>query len=456
MHNYQFLVAKMDEDGNVIAAFQFIDGIIEEHVEQERRHREREEAYQQKLIAAKQEAERANRAKTDFLLRMSHDIRTPLNGIIGMLDIAQRCGDDLDRRDDCRRKIYESAQILLELINEVLDMNKLESGKIVLEHVPFDLAEISRNVYSVVMRQVEEQGIELVQENCKAPRHALVGSPVHFKRVMTNILSNAIKYNKPNGKIYVTCREVSLEGDTSLIEFKCRDTGVGMSQEFLEHVFDPFTQEDENSRSEYGGTGLGMAITKSIVDKMGGTITVESEKGVGTTFDVIVPFEVGSEQAQEKAAQEQSQDASIAGLTILVAEDNELNMDIARFLLEEEGAHVLEARDGRQAVEAFAASEPGGIDVILMDVMMPHMNGYDATRKIRQMSRDDASRVPIVAMTASAFAEDRIAARKAGMDEHLAKPLDTRLMLQTIARHAGRCASGEAGGCPSSGLQSSE
>ncbi len=444
MHNYQFLVAKMDEDGNVIAAFQFIDGIIEEHVEQERRHREREEAYQQKLIAAKQEAERANRAKTDFLLRMSHDIRTPLNGIIGMLDIAQRCGDDLDRRDDCRRKIGEAAQILLELINEVLDMNKLESGKVVLEHVPFDLAEISRNVYNIIVRQVEEQGIELVQEDCKAPRHALVGSPAHFKRVMTNILSNAIKYNKPNGKIYVTCREVSQEGDTSLIEFKCRDTGVGMSQEFLEHVFDPFTQEDENSRSEYGGTGLGMAITKSIVDKMGGTITVESEKGVGTTFDVIVPLEVGSEQAQDQAAQQQAQVASIAGLSILVAEDNELNMDIARFLLEEEGAHVIEARDGRQAVEAFATSEPGGIDVILMDVMMPHMNGYDATRKIRQMSRDDASRVPIVAMTASAFAEDRIAARKAGMDEHLAKPLDTRLMLQTIARCAGRSASDEA------------
>ena len=267
---------------------------------------------------------------------------------------------------------------------------------------------------------------------------------------MMNILSNAIKYNLEGGKIYITCREVSCADGTSLIEFKCRDTGIGMEPGFLEHVFDPFTQEDENSRSEYGGTGLGVAITKSLVDKMGGAIDVESEKGAGTTFDVVIPFEVGSEKAEAHDGQADSAPARIAGLTVLLAEDNELNMEIARFLLEEEGARVLAARDGGQAVEAFAASEPGDIDAVLMDVMMPRMNGYDATRAIRQLARPDAARVPIVAMTASAFAEDRIAAKAAGMDAHLAKPLDTRLMLQTIARLAGTAradgAAGEEGG----------
>ncbi len=437
MHNYQFFVAKMDEAGNVIAGFQFIDDIIEEHLAQERRQREREEAYQRKLIAAKQEAERANRAKTDFLLRMSHDIRTPLNGIIGMLDVAQRCGDDLARRDDCRQKIRGATQVLLELVNEVLDMNKLESGEIVLEHVPFDLAEVIKDVHNVVMRQVEEQGIELVREGCTAPGHSLVGSPLHFKRVMTNILSNAIKYNKPNGKIYVTCREIRCEAGTSVVEFKCRDTGIGMEPEFLGHMFDPFTQEDGGSRSEYGGTGLGMSITKSLVEKMGGTIQVVSEKGMGTTVNVVVPFETGVAQPETRDAQDAAPEVSLAGLNILLAEDNELNAEIARFLLEEEGAHVTVAADGRQAVEAFADSKPGHFDAILMDVMMPRLNGYDATCEIRRMSRPDAARVPIIALTASAFAEDRLAARQAGMNEHLAKPLDTRQMMQTIARLVG-------------------
>ena len=434
LHNYQFSVTKMDDAGNVIAAFQFIDDIIEQHLAQEAQQREKEEAYQRNLIAAKQEAERANRAKTDFLLRMSHDIRTPLNGIIGMLDIVERCEDDLDKRDDCRRKVRESAQVLLELINEVLDMNKLESGKIVLEHIPFDLGEISRSVHTVIVKQAESRGIEIVEENCKAQHIKLMGSPVHFKRIMTNILSNAIKYNKPNGKIFITCREISCEGDTALIQFKCRDTGVGMSQEFLEQLFEPFAQETETARSEYGGTGLGMSITKNLVDKMGGTITVESTKGEGSTFDVVIPFEIDRSNPVSKPATKEAAPASINGLRILLAEDNELNMEIARFLLEGEGATITAASNGRQAVEAFAQSTPGEIDAILMDVMMPEVDGYAATGEIRAMNRPDATTIPIIAMTASAFTEDKIAAKEAGMNEHLAKPLDTKLMLETISR----------------------
>ncbi len=439
MRNWQFSVIKMDDAGNILVGFQVIDSIIEKHLAQEHERREREEAYQRRLLAAKQEAERANRAKTDFLLRMSHDIRTPLNGIMGMLDVAERCHDDLDRRDDCHRKVRESAQVLLELINEVLDMNKLESGKVVLEHAPFDLGELSLSVFNVIARQVESRGLQIVEVDCHVPHRHLVGSPTHLKRIMTNILSNAIKYNVEGGKIYVTCREVSCDGRVAQIQFKCRDTGVGMSPEFMDRLFEPFTQESETARSEYGGTGLGMSITKSLVDKMGGTITVESEKGSGSTFDVVVPFELDpSEQVGEKDAAPVDGDAAatggVDGLTILLAEDNSLNREIAEFLLAEGGARVITVTNGREAVDAFAATEPYEVDAILMDVMMPVMSGHDATRAIRRMDRPDAATVPIIAMTASAFAEDRIAAKEAGMNEHLAKPLETRLVIQAVSR----------------------
>lgn len=399
-----------------------------------KRVREKEKVYQKKILAAKQDAECANRAKTDFLLRMSHDIRTPLNGILGMLDIAERYRTDIDKRDDCLKKVRDSAEILLELINEVLDMNKLESGRIVLEHVPFNLKDISRSVFTVISRQAESRGIEILEEDCRVPHYRLVGSPVHYKRIMTNILSNAIKYNKENGKIYITCREVSCDDNMVSIEFRCRDTGVGMTQEFLEHIFEPFSQENGSVRSSYGGSGLGMSITKKLTDALGGVITVESEKGVGTSFDVIVAFEIDGSVEEEKDVEAEKESASVRGIHVLLTEDNDLNMEIAGFLLKEGGAHVIEARNGKEAVDAFMRSRPFEIDVILMDIMMPVMNGYEATEKIRGMDRPDAKKVPIIAMTASAFAEDRIAAKKAGMNEHIAKPLDTKLVIKTIAR----------------------
>ena len=401
--------------------------------------REKEKVYQEKLLAAKQDAEQANRAKTDFLLRMSHDIRTPLNGIVGMLDVAERCREDIRKRDECQEKVRESAQILLELINEVLDMNKLESGNIILEHVPFDMKAISRNVFTLVSRQAEARGIEIIEEDCSVPHYRLIGSPVHYKRIMTNILSNAIKYNKENGKIYITCREIPNNENVVNIEFKCRDTGLGISPEFIEHIFEPFTQENEKNRSEYGGTGLGMSITKKLTDKMSGKITVESEKDKGTTFDVIIPFEIDKSEEKEKNEEMGEISDSIRGLKILLVEDNDLNMEIAKFLLEEEGVSVVEARNGKEAVEAFAKSGFFEIDVILMDIMMPVMNGYEATEIIREINRPDAVKVPIIAMTANAFTEDRIATKKAGMNEHLAKPLDIKLVIQTISRNVSAC-----------------
>ena len=405
--------------------------------------REKEKVYQEELLAAKQDAEQANKAKTDFLLRMSHDIRTPLNGIVGMLDVAERCREDIRKRDECKEKIRESAQVLLELINGVLDMSKLESGNIILEHVPFDIKAISRNVFTLVIRQAEARGIEIIEEDCSVPHYRLIGSPVHYKRIMTNILSNAIKYNKENGKIYITCREIPNNENVVNIEFKCRDTGLGISPEFIEHIFEPFTQENEKNRSEYGGTGLGMSITKKLTDKMGGKITVESEKDKGTTFDVIIPFEIDKSEEKEKNEETGEISDSIRGLKILLVEDNDLNMEIAKFLLEEEGVSVVEARNGKEAVEAFAKSGFFEIDVILMDIMMPVMNGYEATEIIREINRPDAVRVPIIAMTANAFTEDRIATKKAGMNEHLAKPLDIKLVIQTISRNVSACHAGE-------------
>lgn len=432
--NYQYNLSKLNDKGGVIAGFQIIDPIIEEHLAEEKKKREIEEAYKEQLIAAKNEADLANASKTEFLLRMSHDIRTPINGIMGMLDIAERYPDDMNRQTECRRKIKDSSKILLELINEVLDMTKLESGEVVLEHVPFNINEVAIEVYNIIKKQAEERNIEIIQVDCGTKHKNLIGSPLHLKRLMMNILSNAIKYNKDHGKIYITCKEVSDEGNISNLEFKCRDTGVGMSPEFIEHIFEPFAQESGTARSKFGGTGLGMSIVEKLVKKMGGTIVVDSKKEEGSTFDVIIPFEINQSKRPETKVEEQKEKPSIQGLKILLVEDNDLNMEIAKFLLEEEGADVIEVWNGQEAVDAFKHSCRNSIDVILMDVMMPIMDGYQATQIIRSMDRSDAQSIPILAMTANAFTEDKIKAREAGMNAHISKPLDTKLLVETISK----------------------
>ena len=436
--NYQYSVSRIDDEGNILIGFQIIDAMIEEHLAEERNQREREEAYQRELIAARDEADRANRAKTDFLLRMSHDIRTPLNGIIGMLEIADRYPDDLQRQTDCREKVRESSNTLLELINEVLDMSKLESGEITLEHVPFSLADVSQEIYGVVKGQADELGVELVDAGCGTGHVNVLGSPTHVKRLMMNFISNAIKYNKPHGKVYVSSSEKSVENGVATFEFVCRDTGIGMSEEFQKRLFEPFAQEQASPRTKYPGTGLGMSIAKSIIDKMGGSVTFESVQGEGTTFTVLIPLEIDESVRTAQQTEGAEKDFSIDGLNVLVVEDNDLNLEIAQFLLEEEGAKVVAARDGQQAVDAFAASEVGHFDAVLMDVMMPVMGGYEATRTIRALDRADAGTVPIIAMTANAFAEDKIHAREAGMNEHVSKPLDIKLLVETIARLSAR------------------
>ena len=383
------------------------------------------------LEEKKKEAEVANEVKTRFLLNMSHDIRTPLNGIVGMLDIAEHYPDDLEKQAECRSKVREASKILLELVNDVLDKSKLDSGEIVLEHVPFNFLDVVKDSYVAIYKQAEEKHVEIIDNDCDCKHFNLVGSPLHVKRIMMNILSNAIKYNKENGKIYITCKEIYSDDHTSTIEFKCEDTGIGMTEEFQKHVFESFTQEENSARSSYNGTGLGMSIVKSIVDKMNGTISVESVKGEGSTFDVVIPFEIDT-SVKEEVANEIEEEYSITGVNVLLVEDNELNMEIAKFLLEENGASVVEAHNGQEAFDIFSQSSLNEFDVILMDIMMPVKGGYTATKEIRALDREDAKIIPIIAMTANAFVEDKLKAKEAGMNEHISKPLDSKLVVKTI------------------------
>ena len=393
---------------------------------------EKDEKYKAELLSAAKKAEAANEAKTEFLQRMSHDIRTPINGICGMVNMADHYANDMEKQTEYRIKVKEASNLLLELVNDVLDMSKMESDEIVLEEIPFNLSSISREVFVVIEQMAAEENIQIVWEKKEIIHRDFIGSSEYVKRVMMNILSNAVKYNRENGQIYISCREIpSEQPEMTIMEFICRDTGIGMTDEFQKHIFEPFAQEHTGSRTKFTGTGLGMPITKKLVEKMGGTVTFESEKGVGTTFVIRVPFKIDPD-ADKREEQKDVSGKSIKGLHILLAEDNELNMEIAEFMLQNEGADVIKAWNGQEAVELFRKSEPGEFDVILMDIMMPVMNGYEATKMIRSLDREDAKEVPIIAMTANAFTEDRIKAKEAGMDEHISKPIDMKLLVKII------------------------
>ena len=399
--------------------------------EQDRRERE----FRGQLMESAEKAEQANRAKTEFLQRMSHDIRTPINGIRGMIEIANYYKDDPDKQTECRKKIWDASGLLLELVNEVLDMGKLESGEIMLEEREFDLKELLDSVGVVVDKQARERGITIITDSYPVEHRYLLGSPLHLRRLLMNIISNAVKYNHAGGEVRLGCREKpSADPETAQIEFTCADTGIGMSEEFQKHVFEPFAQERNFARSEYGGTGLGMPIAKSLAEKMGGTLSFVSRQGVGTTFTLSLPFRICHAPEKRNKPKRLLQTSSIAGLHVLVAEDNRMNMEIAEFVLNVEEAFIIKAVNGEEAVRIFADSRPGEIDAILMDVMMPVMDGLEATRRIRAMKRPDARTIPIIAMTANAFAEDRQLAFAAGMDMHIAKPLEGSEMVETLER----------------------
>ena len=397
-----------------------------------KQEQEKDEKYKAELLRAAKKAEAANEAKTEFLQRMSHDIRTPINGICGMINVADYYADNMEKQTECRAKIKKTSHLLLELINEVLDMSKLESDEVVLEDIPFNLNSIFEEILGVIEHMAAEQNIRIIWEEKEVTHWNLIGSPVHVKRILMNILSNAVKYNKENGYVYIGCREIpSKQTAMTTLEFVCRDTGIGMTEAFQKRIFEPFAQEHAGSRTKFAGTGLGMPITKKLVEKMGGTISFESKEGTGTTFVIRIPFQIDADM-KDRTETEEKTETSIQGLHVLLTEDNELNMEIAEFVLQNEGAVVTKAWNGQKAVDIFRKSRPGEFDAILMDIMMPVMNGYEAAKMIRSLDREDAKVIPIIAMTANAFTEDKMRAKEAGMDEHIAKPVDGKLLVKVI------------------------
>ncbi|NSG51578.1 hybrid sensor histidine kinase/response regulator [Blautia wexlerae] len=397
-----------------------------------KQEKEKDEKYKAELLRAAKKAEAANEAKTEFLQRMSHDIRTPINGICGMINVADHYADNMEKQTECRAKIKKTSHLLLELINEVLDMSKLESDEVVLEDIPFNLNSIFEEILGVIEHMAAEQNIRIIWEEKEVTHWNLIGSPVHVKRILMNILSNAVKYNKENGYVYISCREIpSKQTAMTTLEFVCRDTGIGMTEAFQKRIFEPFAQEHAGSRTKFAGTGLGMPITKKLVEKMSGTISFESKEGTGTTFVIRIPFRIDTDMKDRTEAEEKTE-TSIHGLHVLLTEDNELNMEIAEFVLQNEGAVVTKAWNGQKAVDIFRKNRPGEFDAILMDIMMPVMNGYEAAKMIRSLDREDAKVIPIIAMTANAFTEDKMRAKEAGMDEHIAKPVDGKLLVKVI------------------------
>ena len=388
------------------------------------------EEKQQELQNALVEAQSANKAKTSFLNNMSHDIRTPINGIMGMLTILEKSGNDGERAKDCLNKINESSKLLLSLVNDVLDMAKLESDTVVFGDESINLDQVCKEITESLYFQAEEKGLHVMGEHDDYSGIYVWSNAVHLKKILMNLFTNSMKYNKVNGFIYMSMRTIERSEDHMTCEFKIKDNGIGMSEEFIKNeLFTPFVQADNSPRSDYNGTGLGMPIVKQLVEKMGGTITVESKLGEGSCFTVILPFKIDTNARPEE---KEDFNADISGVRILLVEDNELNAEIAEFMLTENGAKVETVKNGLEAVQHFEACESGTYDVILMDVMMPVMDGLSATKTIRSLERQDAKTIPIIAMTANAFREDAEKCMEAGMNAHLAKPLDDEKIKQTI------------------------
>ena len=379
------------------------------------------------------QAQKANAAKSSFLSRMSHDIRTPLNGIIGLIKINETHMDDRELVKTNQDKMLVSADHLLSLINDVLQMSKLEDENIEISHEPIDLGEISREVGTIISGRTAEAGIAVEIGKQELPVSYVYGSPLHIRQIFLNIYGNCIKYNKPHGKVTTTLKCLGEKNGIVTYRWTISDTGIGMSEEFLKHIFEPFVQEHSDARTVYSGTGLGMSIVKRIIDRMNGTIVVTSKEGEGSTFVITLPFEIA--EKPEEIPAEMDGEVNIAGLHLLLAEDNELNAEIARTLLEDEGAITTIVNDGQQAVDIFSRNKPGTFDAILMDIMMPEMDGLSATKAIRALDREDAGTIPIIAMTANAFDEDEKKCMEAGMNAHLVKPLDIQKMKEAVCRY---------------------
>ena len=422
--------------GEIIPAVDYADGnhVVIFYVKNISEEKRRELEVQTALRNALETAEKANNAKTEFLSHMSHDIRTPLNGIIGMIEISNRFPNDVEKLAINREKSLTAAKHLLSLINDVLDMSKLESGRIQIAEIPFDYRQTLLKCQQIMEEQARERNITIRLDASKLVHNKLIGSPVHIEQVIMNILSNAVKYNKVNGEVFIEARDEEIHEGMALLKLIIRDTGIGISKEFQSKIYEPFTQEEVPGRSHYQGTGLGMAITKELVDAMNGTITLESELNVGTTFQIEFPVKIDMTEVVPELKKAEKIDVSIEGFHILLVEDNALNAEIASFILEDEKADVDLVIDGQKALEKFLKMPEGYYDAILMDIMMPVMDGLEATRRIRASERSDSLTVPIIAMSANAFAEDVHKSLKAGMNDHIAKPIEADTVIRTILK----------------------
>lgn len=398
----------------------------------------KEQEYKKLLEKSVEETKRASIAKTDFLRRMSHDIRTPINGIRGMLSIANHYPKDYERQQHFRNKVMQASGFLLDLVNDILNMNKLESGMVELEEKPFDVTEILQETVTIASMQANESGIKIERVAKHFAHDHLLGSPLHLRQILQNIASNAVKYGRVGGVIKFDTKELGCENGKAEFLFICADNGRGMSEEFLQKAFEPFAQEMQGARTSFNGTGLGLPITKQLIELMGGSIKIESKLGEGTTVYMKIPFTVDTDYKAAEKKPVEKVPVSLEGVRVLLVEDNDLNMEIAKFFLERAGMKVTCAWNGQEAVDIFAASQEGEFAIILMDIMMPVLDGLDATRAIRGMQRADAQSLPIFAMTANAFAEDVQQSKEAGMNEHLSKPLNENTLLQIIQKYVGR------------------
>ena len=398
---------------------------------------QQERDYGDKLAKAAREASSANSAKTEFLRRMSHDLRTPINGIRGMVEVGDANADDLQKQTECRSKIWTASGLLLDLANEALDMSRLESGQVDLNLVPINLVALNCEVRDILERQAEERLVTIIcdQQTLNHP-YARV-SVTHLKRLLVNIAGNAVKYNRRGGYVRLVCREVESVDGVPVSEYTIADNGIGMSEEFQQHLYEPFCREEQQVEGASSGTGLGAPIAKQLVELMGGTMSFTSVLGQGTTFIIRLPFEKCDRSEIPQAVRVDAGDGdALQGLRVLLVEDNDLNAEIAQFTLSRAGAVVTHAKDGESAVEAFAASAPHEYDVVLMDIMMPGIDGLEATRQIRALDREDAVTTPIIAVSANAFADDRRLSREAGMDAHLSKPVSSQELVEALAHIA--------------------
>ncbi len=389
---------------------------------------------EQAIMELLEKVRQANSAKSEFLSHMSHDLRTPINGILGMLAIMEKSQHDQEQQAACRKKIRVSTEHLLSLVNDVLQVSKLESGRPVDVEEPFELRDALDDCITILSPRADEREIQLVLETDGLQHSRLIGNTLHLKQILMNVIDNALKYNHPHGSVVVKAKEIGYQDGTVEYQFVVEDTGIGIGEEFKKHIFEPFTQEEQGARTHYKGTGLGMSIVKKLVDQMKGTIEIDSQIGKGSVVQISLPIRVDEVQSAQSMDDGQNWKSNIAGMRVLLVEDNEINCEIVEFMLQDADVEVVTANDGKAAVDTFAASSPGSFDCVLMDLMMPVMSGYEATRVIRGLDRVDARTVPIIALSANTFEEDIALAKDAGMNEHLAKPVDINKMFMLMSQ----------------------